>query len=613
MEESLELKKKQTLRNNEYYSMQDIFDDLYKKSVEGYKFTKLVEIISSRENILLAYRNIKKNKGSTTVGTDNLDISFFKNMDEDKFVTYIQNKLINYLPKSVRRVEIPKPNGGTRPLGIPCIDDRIIQQCIKQVLEPICEAKFYQHSYGFRPNRSTKHAIARCSNLINVNKLHYVVDIDIKGFFDNVNHSKLKKQMWHLGIQDKNLISIIGKILKSEIQGIGIPSKGTPQGGIISPLLSNIVLNELDWWISSQWDNLKTHHDYQHTDNRNGKAINSNKYRALRKTDLKEMYIVRYADDFKIFCNNYESAQRILKAVKMWLKERLNLDVSEEKTKITNVRKKYTEFLGIKLKATPKKTSYVCQSRISDKAKKKVINNIKNQIKAIQRYPHIREVTKLNSMILGIHNYYSCATLISIDMSEVNFLVSRTFDNRLKGHLSQKPHKSKTYEKLYGNYNGKVRTMQNVTIFPIYGCKFKKPINFTQTICNYTDEGRTIIHSKLLGYEHLIRHLLRVNYNNGTTELNDNKISLIAGQRGKCYITEQNLNKYNMECHHKTPKELGGTDEYSNLVWLCYEAHKLVHCTTHETIEKYLSMLMLNEKGLKRVNSLRKLVGNSII
>lgn len=93
LEESLELKKKQTLRNNEYYSMQNILDDLYKKSKEGYKFTKLVEVISSKENILLAYRNIKKNKGSTTVGTDNLDISFFKNMKEDKFVSYIQSKL----------------------------------------------------------------------------------------------------------------------------------------------------------------------------------------------------------------------------------------------------------------------------------------------------------------------------------------------------------------------------------------------------------------------------------------------------------------------------------------------------------------------------------------
>ena len=261
------LKKKQLLRNNEYYNMQCIFDNLYYKSKNGYNFTKLVEIISMKENILLAYRNIKNNKGSNTVGTDNEDINKYKNMSEDEFVKYIQNKLQNYNPKSVRRVEIPKPNGGKRPLGIPCIDDRIIQQCIKQVLEPICEAKFHNHSYGFRPNRGTKHAIARCMHMIHRSELHYVVDIDIKGFFDNVNHSKLKKQMWHLGIRDKNLICIIGKILKSKIEGIGIPEKGTPQGGIISPLLSNIVLNELDWWISNQWETFKPRHKYSNIGN----------------------------------------------------------------------------------------------------------------------------------------------------------------------------------------------------------------------------------------------------------------------------------------------------------------------------------------------------------
>lgn len=290
MEESLKLEKRQLLRNNEYYTMQNIFDNMYKQSCNNYKFADLMQYITSKNNILLAYRNIKKNKGSTTSGTDNLDISYFKDMEIKKFVERIQNKLANYIPKSVMRVEIQKHPGSieTRPLGIPCIEDRIIQQCIKQVLEPICEAKFHKHSYGFRPNRSTKDAIARCMKLMNRAQLHYVVDIDIKGFFDNVNHSKLKKQMWSIGMQDKNLISIIGKILKSEIQGMGIPLKGTPQGGIISPLISNIVLNELDWWISSQWETFETKYKYS----------GLNKYRSLRTSShLKEIWLVRYADD----------------------------------------------------------------------------------------------------------------------------------------------------------------------------------------------------------------------------------------------------------------------------------------------------------------------------
>ena len=247
--------KKQKLRNNEYYETQSVFDELHAKSAEGKTFSGLMKLIMEENNILLAYRNIKSNDGSETSGTDGRTIEHYKSWTEERLVNYFQSKLGNYQPKSVRRVEIPKnyQPGKTRPLGIPCMDDRIIQQCILQVLEPICEAKFHKHSYGFRPNRSAKGAIARANFLMWKSHLHYVVDIDIKGFFDNVNHGKLLKQMWTMGIRDKNLISIIGRILKSKVEGIGVPDKGTPQGGIISPLLSNIVLNELDWWLSNQW------------------------------------------------------------------------------------------------------------------------------------------------------------------------------------------------------------------------------------------------------------------------------------------------------------------------------------------------------------------------
>ena len=297
--------KKNKLRHSEYYDLQGCFDELYAKSKQGDVFTNLMEIISSEENIRLAYRNIKRNSGSQTSGADKLNIKDIEKLSAEKLVEIIQRKFRNYKPKPVKRVEIPKPNGKTRPLGIPTVIDRLVQQCVLQVLEPICEAKFHERSNGFRPNRSVEHALAQCYRMIQRQDLHFVVDIDVKGFFDNVNHSKLIRQMWTLGIRDKQLICIIKAMLKAPIimpnGDVQYPTKGTAQGGVISPLLANIVLNELDWWISSQWETMPTHNKYYQKVNYSGTPNAGNIYRALRTSGLKEMFIVRYADDFKIF------------------------------------------------------------------------------------------------------------------------------------------------------------------------------------------------------------------------------------------------------------------------------------------------------------------------
>lgn len=249
---TVKVSNKKALRFNEYYDTQKIQDELYQLSAEGsHVFRDLMSYITQEENILLAYRNIKSNKGSKTAGTNKRTIIDVGEENPYQLVQYVQNRFNNFQPHSIRRVEIPKPNGKTRPLGIPTIEDRLVQQCIKQILEPILEAKFHKHSYGFRPERSSHHAIAIFQQWT-FKGFHYVVDIDIKGFFDNVNHGKLLKQLWTMKIRDKTFISILSRMLKAEVKGIGKSTKGTPQGGILSPLLANVVLNELDWWIDSQ-------------------------------------------------------------------------------------------------------------------------------------------------------------------------------------------------------------------------------------------------------------------------------------------------------------------------------------------------------------------------
>lgn len=584
-----EIRKKQSLRNNEYYNLQDKLDKLYEKSKNNHKFSKLMNLITAEKNIRLAFRNIKTNSGSKTCGTDNKNINDIREENLDKYIKFIQKRFKNFTPQEVRRVMIPKGNTGKyRPLGIPTISDRIIQHSIKQILEPICEAKFYNHSYGFRPNRSTEHAFSRMASLININELQYCVDMDIKGFFDNISHPKLIKQLWSMGIRDKNLISIIKKMLVAPIEGEGIPNKGTPQGGILSPLLSNIVLNELDWWVSSQWETFETNHKYTY----------ANKYRALRKTKLKEIFLVRYADDFKIMCRTRQDAENIFKAVKMWLKERLGLEISKEKSKIINLNKKYSEFLGFKIKNKVKGKKKVAYSRICDKAKEKIKFQIKEQIKKIKSSPNVKNNNQYNSMILGIHNYYKIATHINLDFKEIGYQLSKTLFNRLRKISTNDIHKSKTFEKFYGKYNYKVYSIGKITLFPIAGIKTKNPTNFSQDICDYTKTGREKIHSKLKYVDiRILRYLMENPITGETTEYNDNRISLYSGQEGLCRITKLPLKINYMESHHIIPRKLKGDDSYKNLTFVHSYVHKMIHCTDKEIYDKYLNELKVMYKN----------------
>ena len=174
--------KRQKLRNAEYYDFQAIQDELYEQSKQNKVFTNLVELITMRENIGLAYRNIKKNKGSKTAGVDKKTIDDLAKWQDEQLIDYVRARLQCYKPQAVRRVEILKDNDPTkkRPLGIPTIMERLIQQCILQVLEPICEAKFFERSNGFRPNRSAEHATAQAHRYMQRMGLHFVIDIDIK-------------------------------------------------------------------------------------------------------------------------------------------------------------------------------------------------------------------------------------------------------------------------------------------------------------------------------------------------------------------------------------------------------------------------------------------------
>lgn len=614
-------KKKSKLRNAEYYDIQQEFDELYKKSKKNCKFTDLLSIITSEENIKLAYRNIKKNHGSKTAGTDGKTIRDLEKWQTEKLINHIRKKLEYYKPQAIRRVEIPKPNGKKRPLGIPTIMDRLIQQCIYQILEPIAEAKFHERSNGFRPNRSTENAIAQVYKMVQTQQLYYLVDIDIKAFFENVQHGKLLKQMWQMGIQDKKLLKIISVMLKAEVADIGFPEKGTPQGGIISPLLSNIVLNELDWWIASQWETMPTKHEYQ---GRKTRTDNSSKYRALRSSKLKECYLVRYADDFKILCRYHNDAKRLFIATQQWLKERLGLEINTEKSKIIDLRKNYSEFLGFKIKVHRKgkrreqKAKYVIYSRVSDNALKRIKDTTSRIIRRIE-FPkdekkEVYAIDFYNSFVMGVHNYYCLATCVNMDFDKIAFHVRKKLRNRLKTRLSRKGVIQYNYiEEKYGKSN-EIRFIHGKAIIPIGYVQHQKPMWKNGKVNKYTPEGRKEIHNKLQKVNlNILHYLMRNPIENQSVEYNDNRLSLYCAMQGKCAITKTILEKDNIHCHHVIPRKDGGGDNYQNLLLIDKRVHILLHATRIETIEKYLEILNLNKAQLNKLNAYRAILNLTAI
>lgn len=616
--------KQQEIRNNEYYNMQNIFDNLYQRSCNDEIFSNLTNLIFSRENIILAYRNIKTNKGSKTPGTDGLTISDIEKMSDKEVCERIWNITKNYHPRPIRRKEIPKQDGKLRPLGIPCIWDRIIQQCILQILQPICEAKFSENSHGFRPLRSAKHAIAQSYTLINTSKLQYVVELDIQGFFDNVNHSKLIKQMWTIGIRDKKLICIIKQILKAEIELPNgkriLPTKGTPQGGVISPLLANIVLNEFDTWIASQWQNHPVTNKYHKSARGSRPASKGTAYRGMRRTTaLKEVYAVRYADDIRIFCRTRSDAIKIMHASKLWLKERLKLEVSEEKTRIVNLKKQYMNLLGIKVKMDSM-NDFKVKSHICDKSKKNIENMLRKQIRRIQRPSKStigKEIFLYNSMVRGVHNYYDMATRVAQDFSSIWFSLYKTLHNRLKWYA---PSCNGIIPKDTADFKNYGKAKQTLFIDSLYIL----PINYvshTQTKGKrykaniYTEEGRSLVHDTLMIPNiGIMWEMASKPVQSRSIQYNDNRISRFAGQLGKCAVTGKYFTSLDdIHTHHVTSISQGGGDEYENLRLVKPFIHILIHATSPLTIKRYIGMYELDDDSIEKINKLREKIGNETL
>ena len=340
--------------------------------------------------------------------------------------------------------------------------------------------------------------------------------------------------------------------------------------------------------------------------------METSRYSNLQRTSkMKKVFIVRYADDFKLFCKTRSDAEKLFEATKHWLVERLKLEVSPEKSTIVNLKKGYSDFLGFKLKLRPKSGKWVLKSHMADKAQKKCRENIREAIGRIGREPNQWSVMQFNAMVLGLHEYYKIATNVYLDFDRIAFDVRKTLLCRTKSHRSKTGLRSQAFQQFYGDFTGKIFNVAGLALFPINGVKTTPPMCFSTDICNYSEKGRAKIHELQKAVNPItLQKLMEHPIQGQSTELNDNRISLYVAQRGKCAICKEPLLLGEMEVHHITPKTSGGKDNYSNLALVTGDVHKLVHATDPVIIRKYLEKLKNRKLNMVKLNKFRLLAGN---
>lgn len=342
-----------------------------KEANDGKGYAKgLLEEILDRDNMNKAFKRVKSNKGKPGIDGMTVDelLPFLKENGE-----HIRQAIMEgtYSPKPVKRVEIPKSDGGVRLLGIPTVLDRVIQQAIAQVLSPIYEKEFSDNSYGFRPGRDAHQAIRKCKEYIEAG-YNWTVDIDLAKYFDTVNHDKLMRLVSER-IKDGRVLSLIRKYLQSGVMINGVvidTEEGTPQGGNISPLLSNIMLNELD--------------------------------KELTKRGLK---FCRYADDCNIHVKSRKAAERVMASITRFLEEELRLKVNKEKSAVDRPWK--LKFLGFSF--------YWKKNGTGIRVHPKSVKKLKAKLKAVTGRNNAmgvkKRIARLRQIITGWVNYFGIADM----------------------------------------------------------------------------------------------------------------------------------------------------------------------------------------------------------
>lgn len=392
-----------------------------------HRFTNLYSLMHWDYWIQCAATAVLARPGSSTAGVDGKTRDKFKKNYEHEIQVLVESlKKKTYQPQPVRRVYIPKANGKKRPLGIPVLRDRIVQEALRTILDPIYETDFQPYSFGFRKGRCTMDAIAVVMSLTGpTQKYYYVIEGDIKGYFDTVHHRKLLSILKQR-IADKDLLDLIWKFLKAGVMEDGLFARtetGVPQGGVISPLLANVYLNEFDKWAEAKWN------------------VDVNEKRRRRYAGKGNYRLVRYADDFVVMSNDgIAGVQQAKEEIREYLETQLHLELSEEKTLLTHVNDGFN-FLGFHIQRTRPEGRWVVHLRPAEKSKERVKKKLKDlTTRGWTWMDEYSRLTTLNAIVKGWAEYYKYTSLLADIEDITRHMWFRYLGWLLKKHKGSRKH-----------------------------------------------------------------------------------------------------------------------------------------------------------------------------
>lgn len=602
--------------------LNELLQKIYSTAKDSYEsrtecnFTGILEIVACEPNIVSAIHKIKGNKGSHTPGVDGKVIDDCMGLKYDEVIELVRRKLYDYHPDKVRRVWIPKPGKSEkRPLGIPTISDRIVQECVRHILEPIAEGQFFEHSYGFRPMRSADMAVARIKAINFTAKCYWVVEGDIKGFFDNIDHNVMIESLWQIGIRDKRILSIIKQMLKAGVMDECETSElGTPQGGIISPLLANIYLNRFDRFITGDFEKKKLRKEFSRSDGR---------LQAMRNySNLKTCYYVRYADDWVILTDNQEDAEKLKYKAKRYLHDTLKLELSEEKTLITNVTSRPIKFLGVEIRMVNKNGRFVNKVSPERERFKRKLDDLQRELFMVRKTTTwdrdrlVHKITRVNSIIIGLANYYSMCDQVSVAVRKRCKVLKDTGKCSLRHH-GGKWIPANRVSNLIGWHYGHRANLPSISykgmyigITDINFVRWVNPSPKNQKENPFTPEGRELYNERMRKRGLKVRvdevnsteHALHIRNSKNPLynfEYFMNRPYTYNRDKGKCKICNGYVEPNEVHFHHVEPKlPRDKVNKVKNLITTHLYCHQLIH---NETMPENLS-----EESRKRLTKYRE-------